>query len=106
MDINDNIHTLIPLGYSKGVAKCLNCKHEIDILAKQGEYEFRCPVCETDTAVWKHTMQLMDGVERYVCGCGSDTFAVVPGKIVCICCSKYTPLTDLLEATCPAGLGR
>lgn len=75
-----------------GPAVC-PCGHEWHVEdVPQGEFMLECPACGCYKGHMKYFGSPVDGVERWVCRCGSDLFYIRPTGVFCaVCATQHWP---------------
>ena len=63
--------------HTRGLARCVACKHEWEAIVPAGTIQFECPSCGLERGSYVYPAGLPDGQTRLECGnCGSQHFQI------------------------------
>lgn len=91
--MSDVIDITDRLPYHRGLAKCLQCKHEWQAVVPVvgGTSGFECPSCGFYKGVFAGLFDPPSDTPIWTCPCGCDTFKITPDIILCVLCGKKEP---------------
>jgi hypothetical protein len=74
---------------NRGVARCLDCKHEWEAIAHHEAVWLECPKCSLEKGRFVGSHILAEGTDQWVCRCDNDLFFITPNGCFCPNCGTW-----------------
>ena len=74
--------------HNRGLARCLDCKHEWEAIAHCDVVWLECPKCSLEKGHFIGPHTLPEGSMKWVCNCGNDLFQITREGCFCQNCGE------------------